>query len=112
MYFFKMLSNVSNFSMYIFYCMCFYEKEQQQLSLGEKKKKGLYCNLTEKIKPKYNVYIYVLCGAVSWSYYPNFSIFALLLHWPLKEWTLSVEFKPMSLYCGRGNFLPNKVGFP
>lgn len=98
-------------SLCTYFIVCAFMKKNNN-NLVWKKKKGLYCNLTEKIKPKYNVYIYVLCGAVSWSYYPNFSIFALLLHWPLKEWTLSVEFKPMSLYCGRGNFLPNKVGFP
>lgn len=50
--FFKMLSNISNFSLYIFYCMCFYErtknkKTQQKNWLGEKKK-GLYCTLTAK----------------------------------------------------------------
>lgn len=51
-YIFKMLSNVSNFSMYIFYCMCFYERKNKQNPtknlVGEKKKKGLYCTLTEK----------------------------------------------------------------
>lgn len=28
--FFKMLSNVSNFSLYIFYCMCFYERTKKK----------------------------------------------------------------------------------
>lgn len=34
-------------------------------------------------KPKDNVYIYVLCGAVSWSFYPDFSIFksCCIAHW-------------------------------
>lgn len=51
--FFKMLSNISNFSLYIFYCMCFYErttttkKPNRRTGWGEKKR-GLYCTLTAK----------------------------------------------------------------
>lgn len=58
----------------------------------------------KNIKPKYNVYIYVLCGAVSSSYYPNFSIFRVLLHWSLKEWTLSAKFKAYGIILWRNYF--------
>lgn len=51
-YFFKMLSNVSNFSMYIFYCTCFYERKKKTKTKSNRKtswgKKGLYCTLNEK----------------------------------------------------------------
>lgn len=45
-YFFKMLSNVSNFFMYIFYCMCFYERKKKTTNklVGGKKGFVLYFN--------------------------------------------------------------------
>lgn len=43
-YFFKMLSNVSNFSMYIFYCMCFYERKNPTENLVGNKGFVLYCS--------------------------------------------------------------------
>lgn len=68
------------------------EKKNQPKLVGEVKKRRVctVLKLKKNIKPKYDVYIYVLCGAVSCSYYPNFSICKVLLCWPLKEWTLPV----------------------
>lgn len=43
-YFYKMLSNVSNFSMYIFYCMCFYERKNPTKTLVGNKGFVLYFN--------------------------------------------------------------------
>lgn len=46
-----MLSNVSNFSVHILLYVLLWQK------IVWEKEKGLYCTLTEKIKPKNNVYI-------------------------------------------------------
>lgn len=77
-------------------------KEQQQQKnpnkRTEKKKRVCTVLYLQNSKPKDNVYIYVLCGAVSWSSYPNFSIF--------KSCCIGHKRKGQELLNARGRILP------